>query len=60
MDRGDRRSVRRVAMDRVNETLAVIAAARALLAAPVGDSAARRRLREALEEYDGGASPAPR
>jgi hypothetical protein len=46
------RTVRRVAMDKANKTLAVIAAARALVAAPVGDLEARKRLVEALDEYD--------
>ena len=41
-------------MDMANKTLAVVAAARALLAAPVGDVEARRRLAEALDAYDGG------
>jgi len=39
-------------MDKANKTLAVIAAARALVAAPVGDLEARKRLVEALYEYD--------
>jgi hypothetical protein len=44
----------RFAMDKANTTLAVVAAARALLAAPAGDREVRRRLAEVLDAYDGG------
>jgi hypothetical protein len=52
MDRERHRSFRNVAMDKVNMTLAVVAAARTLVAAPVDDGEARKRLVEALDEYD--------